>query len=139
MSFSLPFVLRAFGIDLILTLVFVLIGRGSHNADAGIPGLLTTWWPFAAALAIGWLVTVAWKRPIGIVWPGVGIWVATVAGGMLFRTASGQGTAVPFLLVATIALAVLLIGWRAIFALIACRSRTRAASAGLPRKTERYP
>ena len=138
MSYSIPFVLRAFVLDLALTLVFVLVGRGSHNADAGLLGLLTTWWPFAAALTAGWVVTVAWKRPVGVLWPGIGIWLVTVVGGMLLRTASGQGTAVPFLIVATIALAVLLIGWRAIFALVR-RRRERAASADRRRITERYP
>lgn len=127
----------ALGIDLAATLLFVLIGRGSHDAAAGIPGLLTTWWPFAAALLIGWLVTIAWKRPFGPLWPGAGIWLVTVIGGMLFRTASGQGTAVPFLVVATISLAALLIGWRALAAAVA--RRNRRASAKRPRTTERYP
>ncbi|MET0885663.1 MAG: DUF3054 domain-containing protein [Mycetocola sp.] len=129
----------ALGIDLAATLLFVLVGRGSHNATSSILGLLTTWWPFAVALGVGWLVTRAWKRPFGIRWPGVGIWIVTVAGGMLLRTASGQGTAVPFVLVATISVAVLLLGWRAIFALVARRSVKRAASREVPRKTERYP
>ena len=125
----------AFGIDLVATLLFVLTGRGSHNADASLGGLLTTWWPFVVALALSWLVTVAWKRPFGVLWPGVGIWLGTVVGGMLLRAASGQGTAVPFLIVATVALALLLVGWRGIAALI---RRRRAASAEIPRETERY-
>lgn len=129
-------ILLALGIDLAATLLFVLVGRGSHRADGSIVGLLITWWPFAAALLAGWLVTAAWKRPFGILWPGAGIWLVTLVGGMLFRTASGQGTAVPFVLVASLTLAVLLIGWRGIFAV---SRRTRPASAELPRKTERYP
>jgi hypothetical protein len=132
-------VLLAFGIDLAATLLFVLVGRGNHHATASILGLLTTWWPFAAALAIGWLATAAWKRPFGILWPGVGLWIVTVAGGMLLRAASDQGTAVSFIVVATIALAVLLVGWRAIYAAVSRRSNNRATSAGRPRKTERYP
>jgi hypothetical protein len=132
-------ILLALGIDLAATLLFVLVGRGSHHADASVLGFLTTWWPFAVALGLGWLVALAWRRPFGILWPGVGIWLVTVIGGMLLRAASGQGTAVPFLIVATIALAVLLIGWRAIAALIARRSRDRVASGEVPRKTERYP
>ncbi|SFN38918.1 DUF3054 domain-containing protein [Mycetocola miduiensis] len=129
----------ALGIDLAATLLFVLVGRGNHNATSSILGLLTTWWPFVVALGFGWLVTRAWKRPFGILWPGVGIWIVTVAGGMLLRTASGQGTAVPFVLIATISVAVLLLGWRAIFTLVAGRSGKRAASREVPRKTERYP
>lgn len=125
----------ALGIDLVATLVFVLTGRGSHNADASVAGLLTTWWPFVVALLLGWLVTVAWTRPFGVVHPGIGIWLVTVIGGMALRAISGQGTAVPFIVVATIALAVLLVGWRGIAALI---RRHRASSTESPRETGRY-
>jgi drug/metabolite transporter (DMT)-like permease len=116
-------------IDVAATLVFVLIGRGSHNEDPTLTGLLVTWWPFLAALAVGWVGTVAWRRPLGTVWPGIGVWVVTVAGGMLFRALSGQGTALAFVIVATLSLGVLLIGWRAIAAVIRRRSRTRTPSA----------
>lgn len=125
----------ALGIDLVATLVFVLTGRGSHNADASIAGLLTTWWPFVVALILGWLVTVAWKQPFGVVHPGIGIWLVTVIGGMALRAISGQGTAVPFIVVATIALALLLLGWRGIAALI---RRRRTSSTESPRETGRY-
>jgi hypothetical protein len=139
MSSSILRVVQAFGIDLAATLLFVVVGRGSHQADGSLLGLLITWWPFAAALAIGWLATVAWKRPFGILWPGVGIWLVAVIGGMLLRTVSGQGTAVPFVIVATIALAVLLIGWRTVSAVLSRRFRKRVASEELHRKSERYP
>ena len=125
----------ALAIDLAATLVFVVTGRGSHNEDASLIGLLVTWWPFAAALALGWLLTSAWKRPFGVLWPGVGIWLVTVVGGMLFRVISGQGTAVPFVLVATIALALLLVGWRAVAVLV--RRRRRMTPDRSP-ETERY-
>ena len=125
----------ALAIDLAATLVFVFTGRGSHNEDASLIGLLVTWWPFAAALALGWLLTSAWKRPFGVLWPGVGIWLVTVVGGMLFRVISGQGTAVPFVLVATIALALLLVGWRAVAVLV--RRRRRMTPDRSP-ETERY-
>ena len=128
-------VVLAFGIDLAATLVFVLAGRGSHDSDASLGGVLTTWWPFVAALAVGWLVTTAWREPFGVLWPGVGIWVATVIGGMLLRAASGQGTAVAFVVVATVTLALLLLGWRGVAALL---HRRRTASAENPRETERY-
>lgn len=116
----------ALGIDLGATLVFVLTGRGSHNEDATLGGLLITWWPFVVALLAGWLVTAAWKRPFGVLHPGVGIWLVTVAGGMALRALSGQGTAVPFIIVATITLAVLLVGWRGIAALVRRRRTARA-------------
>lgn len=125
----------ALGIDLVATLVFVLTGRGSHNEDVSIAGLLTTWWPFVVALLLGWMVTVAWKQPFGVVHPGIGIWLVTVIGGMALRALSGQGTAVPFIVVATIALAALLVGWRGIAALM---RRRRAPSPESPRETGRY-
>ena len=52
---------------------------------------------------------------------GLGIWAATVIGGMLLRAASGQGTAPAFIIVATLTLLVLLVGWRVIAALVARR------------------
>ena len=122
-------VIMALAIDVVATLVFVLIGRGSHNADPTLAGLLVVWWPFLAALALGWLLTLAWRRPLGPVWPGLGLWILTVAGGMLFRTLSGQGTALAFVIVATVALGILLIGWRGIAAFIRRRPRTRTRPA----------
>ncbi len=115
----------------VITLVFVLIGRGTHNADPTVIGLLIAWWPFLAALGLGWLVTLAWRRPFGPVWPGLGLWAITVAGGMLFRTLSGQGTALAFVIVATVTLGILLVGWRGIAVLVRRRtsSLTHASNA----------
>ena len=103
--------------DLIAVLTFALIGRVSH--DEGPLGLFGTAWPFLCGLAVGWVVMRAWRHPRRIVWTGVGVWVATVVSGMLLRLASGQGTQFAFVLVATAALGVLLIGWRALSLLVA--------------------
>ena len=46
------------------------------------------------------------------------MWAATVIGGMLLRAASGQGTALPFIIVAAVTLLVLVVGWRVIATLI---------------------
>jgi len=107
-------------IDAVLVLVFALIGRASHGE--GLLGVLTTWWPFLGGLAIGWLVLRAWRSPRRIVWTGIGVWLCTVAGGMLLRLASGQGVQPTFIVVATIVLGLFLLGWRAI-ALLATRLR----------------
>ncbi|MWB98579.1 DUF3054 family protein [Agromyces sp. MMS17-SY077] len=111
--------------DLVLVAVFVVIGRASHDEDP-IIGMLVTLWPFAVGLAIGWVATRAWRRPAALVRTGLPVWVATVAIGMLLRAASGQGTAVAFVVVATVALALFLLGWRGIAALVARRSVRRA-------------
>jgi hypothetical protein len=109
--------------DVVLVLLFVLIGRGSHDEGFTVQGTLMTWWPFFVGLAFGWVLTVAWRRPLGILLPGIVIWVATVGIGMLLRLLSGQGIALAFVIVATITLAVFLLGWRAIAKLVTLRAR----------------
>ena len=62
--------------------------------------------------AAGWLAARAWHRPLSLAPTAVVIWLSTVAVGMLLRKASSQGTAVSFVVVASISLAILLLGWR---------------------------
>ena len=73
-------VVVAAAVDVIVVLVFALVGRASHNE--GVLGLFGTAWPFLAGLALGWLGLRAWRHPYRTVWTGIGIWIATVAGGM---------------------------------------------------------
>lgn len=125
MSPSRRFPVLALIIDVVLVVVFAAIGRATHDGDVLGPfgsGLATTAWPFAVALLVGWLATRAWRRPVAVVKTGLPVWAITVALGMLLRALSGQGVAVAFVIVATITLAVLLLGWRAI-ARLASRSR----------------
>jgi hypothetical protein len=103
-------------IDLVLVVAFVLIGRSTHGED--VLGTLNTLWPFFIGLVVGWLGMRAWLSPRRVVWTGIGIWIATVLIGMLLRVASGQGIQLSFVIVATIVLAVFLLGWRAIAALV---------------------
>ncbi len=106
--------LAAFAVDFALVLVFVLVGRRSHGEPASVAGILQTLWPFLVGLVAGWLVTWAWRRPFAIVWPGIPIWLMTVALGMLVRTSAGEGVQPSFIVVATIVLGVFLVGWRLI-------------------------
>lgn len=107
------FVLPA-AIDLILVLVFVGLGRGFHEEGVSFGSMVITAWPFVAGLAVGWLVTRAWRNPWPVVRPGVGIWIVTVAAAMMLRFVAGFGTAVSFIIVAAVVLGVLLLGWRAL-------------------------
>lgn len=112
-------------IDVVLVVVFAAIGRATHDGDVLGPfgsGLATTAWPFVVALLVGWLATRAWRRPVAVVKTGLPVWAITVAVGMVLRALSGQGVAVAFVIVATITLALLLLGWRGISRL-AMRSR----------------
>jgi len=109
-------------LDVILVLVFVVVGRVSHGEELSLLGILVTLWPFLVGLVIGHLLMRAWRAPFRVVWTGIGIWIATVAVGMLLRLASGQGIALSFVLVATVVLGIFLLGWRA-FALLITRRR----------------
>ncbi|MGK5556598.1 DUF3054 domain-containing protein [Actinomadura kijaniata] len=117
----------AAALDVCGVLVFVAIGRASHQEAASLTGFATTAWPFLVALATGWLVTRAWRgRAEALVPVGVGVWASTVALGMALRVASGQGTATAFIVVTCLFLALVLLGWRAV-ALLVARRRTPAA------------
>jgi hypothetical protein len=124
---SARLVAGAAAIDVVLVVVFVLIGRGSHDEGFSLLGSLQTAWPFVAGLAVGWAATRAWRSPLGIRMPGIVVWITTVVIGMLLRFASGQGIAVSFIIVATIVLGVFLLGWRAIAALVRRRGRRNLA------------
>lgn len=124
-------------IDVVLVIVFCAIGRNSHD-EAIAAGLARTVWPFAAGLLIGWLIALAIAgrvRPAGrfdgyALWPtGVAVWLSTLIGGMVLRVISGQGTALSFIIVAATVLAVFLLGWRAVRALVARRTQVSGASA----------
>lgn len=115
----------AIALDAALTLIFVMIGRDTHAEALDAWGVLETWWPFLIGLAVGWMLTRAWRRPHGLLWQGVGIWASTVVVGMLIRWMAGQGTALPFVIVATVTLALMLLGWRLIVVLVG-RRRSKA-------------
>lgn len=115
----------AFGVDVVLVLLFAAVGRSSHAEAGGIAGLLGTAWPFLVGLVAGWAL-VRWRRAD---WPrawhhAIPIWVATVVLGMLLLAVTGQGTAVSFVAVATLVLAAFLLGWRLVAGLVL---RRRAA------------
>lgn len=96
-------------LDLCCVLAFVVIGRASHTEGETVAGIATTAWPFLAGLLIGWVATRTWRRA-----SGVGVWLVTVAAGMVLRVVSGQGTAVTFVLVSLVFLGLTMLGWRAV-------------------------
>lgn len=116
-------------VDVVLVLVFAVIGRASHEEDPA--GFLLTAWPFLVALLLGHLVAALLpgrpRRPWSVLW-GLVVWVITVMGGLLLRIASGDTAQVPFIIVATLTLGVLLIGWRAGTALLRRRRAVTPAS-----------
>ncbi|MBT2208466.1 MULTISPECIES: DUF3054 domain-containing protein [Actinomadura] len=101
-------------LDVCGVLVFVAIGRASHEEAGSVAGFAGTAWPFLVGLAAGWGIVRAWRRPGGLAPVGVGVWMTTVVVGMVLRVVSGQGTAFAFVLVALAFLALVLLGWRAV-------------------------
>jgi peptidoglycan/LPS O-acetylase OafA/YrhL len=101
-------------LDLCCVMAFVLIGRAGHSEGETIGGIATTAWPFLSGLLIGWVATRGWRRPAALVGTGVGVWLVTVAVGMVLRVVSGQGIAVTFILVALAFLGLVMLGWRAV-------------------------
>ena len=116
----------AFAADALLVLVFVLIGRASHDENP-VLGALVTYWPFAVGLVVGWLVSRGWKAPLALLRTAVPVWICTVAIGMLLRALSFQGIQFSFVIVTTVVLAVFLVGWRALARLVRRIRSSRSA------------
>ncbi|TNY38442.1 DUF3054 domain-containing protein [Thermomonospora catenispora] len=106
-------------LDVVGVVVFVAVGRASHEESGTLTGVASTAWPFLAGLAVGWAVGRARRRPWALFPAGVVIWATTVAGGMALRAATGQGTAPAFVIVAASFLALALLGWRLVARLAA--------------------
>ena len=111
------------GIDVVVVLLFVVLGRETHDEGNALTATLETAAPFLIALAAGWLVTRAWRHPLDLK-AGLGVLAVTIVGGMLLRRlVFDEGTATAFVIVATAFLTLGLLGWRLIArALVARRS-----------------
>jgi hypothetical protein len=104
----------AIGIDVFVVVLFVAIGRRNHDESSAFAEVLRTAAPFLVGLAVAWTAVRAWQRPTSV-WTGVAIWPVTVLVGMVLRRlAFDRGTATSFVVVATVFLGVLLVGWRAL-------------------------
>ena len=106
-------------LDVALICLFAAIGRRSHAETGALVGVATTAWPFLAGMTTGWLVSlVAFRRVPLQVRHGIPVWLCTVAIGMVLRSLTHAGTALSFIVVATLFLGAVLLGWRAVLALV---------------------
>ena len=115
--------------DLVAIGIFAGVGRASHTEPLTAAGVLQTAWPFLAGWALGVLVSRAWRRPEALQ-VGAVLWVCTVSGGVALRLLTGDTAQLPFVVVASITLAVLLLGWRGLYALSTRARRSERAPAG---------
>jgi peptidoglycan/LPS O-acetylase OafA/YrhL len=100
-------------LDVLAVLLFAAVGRRSHAEGVSMVGIADTAWPFLAGTVTGWGVARAWRRPSSYA-NGVMVSLAAVTLGMLLRRLTGEGTAWPFVVVATVVLAAIFLGWRAV-------------------------
>lgn len=103
--------------DAFLILVFAAIGRDAHQRGDIVTGVFLTAWPFLAGAAIAWFAGRAWRHPLSL-GSGVAIWLGAVAGGMILRAVTGQTVVLAFVVVALLSLALFLVGYRALLALV---------------------
>jgi hypothetical protein len=109
--------------DAVAIVVFAAIGRANHDESTGVPGIWHTAWPFLFGAALGLAATAYARTSPTSIRAGVRVWVWTLVIGMVVRAATGAGTAIAFVIVAAIVLAVFLIGWRALLGWRTWRSR----------------
>ena len=101
-------------IDLVAIVAFVVIGRKNHDGGSALSGLFMVAAPFLMALALGWVAARAWKSPMAV-GTGVVIWLVTIVGGLVLRKVAFEGgTALPFIIVASLFNLATLVGWRVI-------------------------
>jgi hypothetical protein len=108
-------------LDLVLVVVFSIIGRASHGEALTLSGVLVTGWPFLVGCLLGSVIAGVLLR-LPWLYEGLLVWLTTVVLGLFLRGITGGGMAAGFLIVATLVLAFLLIGWRMLAAL--ARRRT---------------
>lgn len=107
----------AMAVDVICVLIFAIVGRSNHNEANDLLGVVRTAWPFLVGGLAGALAGRTWHRPTALL-SGVATWLGALVIGMLLRLATGAGVQLPFVIVAALVLALLLVGWRAAFGLI---------------------
>ncbi len=104
--------------DVLLVMVFVIIGRLSHHESLTPGGLLRTMVPFLVGLVVGWTLVVALRMPAARWRGGVVVWASTLVLGMVIRHFTDQGVVPSFVIVAGIFLALFHIGWRLLAGLV---------------------
>lgn len=115
-------VMAMVALDAVLVVVFSTFGRGAHAEGLGVAQVWGTAWPFLVGLAVGWLLLLATRRALASIGSGVLVWLATLVVGMAIRgIGDGRVPHWSFILVAGVVTAVFLIGWRAVYVLVARR------------------
>jgi DUF3054 family protein len=111
--------------DVVAVVVFAAIGRMSHAEPDDLLGLLGTAAPFLVGLVAAWATPAVRANPVGVR-AALTVWAGTVVIGLLVRAGFTWSLPPSFAAVTAVALAVLLVGWRALSAAVSLRARQRA-------------
>lgn len=105
--------LQALAFDVVCVLTLVVIGTRNHDTDTGLSGILFVAAPFLIALLGAHLVL----NVLGKTKLVAAVWGCTVVVGMVLRNVVfNRGTALAFVIVASVYLASTMWGWRAVLA-----------------------
>ncbi|MET0326864.1 MAG: DUF3054 domain-containing protein [Ilumatobacteraceae bacterium] len=119
--------LVAVALDAAAVLLFVVAGRGSHDEGGGIGVVFEIAAPFLIGVAAAWLLSPNVRARPWSIRAGVDVWFTAVIVGMLLRRfVWDRGTALSFVVVTTIVLGILVVGWRAIWSITGRRRRLRS-------------
>jgi hypothetical protein len=117
--------LLAAAADAVAVVVFAAVGRLSHGEADDLLGLVGTVAPFGVGLVAAWTTPVVRRDPASWRAGAVAV-VCTVGIGLVLRAGFTGRLPLSFAVVATISLAVLLLGWRGLAAVVS-RTAHRAA------------
>ncbi len=117
--------LLAILLDLVAVFVFAALGRTSHAEALDAAGVVRTASPFVLGALMGWVVLLMRRFTNHLLKQGLFVLAATVLLGMFFRLMLNEGVQPSFVLVATLALGVLMLGWRLLATLILRRTASR--------------
>ena len=119
-------------VDVLAVLVFAAIGRRAHDESGDgaafalgqIVGIAT---PFLAGAVVAALLVRSWRDPLS--WrAGIAVWLGAVVIGLALRAVLLERLPLSFAVVATVSLAVLVLGWRGVVRGIMAVRRRRATT-----------
>jgi len=112
--------LLAAAADVVAVVVFAAAGRLSHGDSGDVLGLLGTVAPFAVGLGVAWAIPAVRSEPVSTRAGGL-VLAGTAGVGLLLRAAFTGRLPVSFAVVTVGSLAVLLLGWRMLSAVVGRR------------------
>ncbi len=114
-------------VDLVAVLAFVTLGRRSHDEGAALVGIVSTAWPFVTGALVGEAVVAAVRQDPRALRSGAVVVAGCLLTGLPLRRLAGDGTPVPFVLVATTVLVLFVLGWRVALRVAGRRRQPRGA------------